>query len=156
MLSASSKVLYAVGEVPVNKKPQTDFLVVQASHLTDLAKEADVVLPSAASLESAGTMIDYLGRLKDVKAAVEPAGDARTGADIFIALAGAMGVSLKMPKDTEVRKALKGKVKAAFTPFARDKNLDVDVEKFYEDVNSSTVGGSRLLWLKELEKGVTA
>ncbi|MEJ2695468.1 MAG: molybdopterin-dependent oxidoreductase [Candidatus Sulfobium sp.] len=156
IISSHSKALYVVGEVPVSERPDTDFLVVQASHMTGLAKEADVVLPSAAALESGGTIVDYLGRLKEVKKAVEPAGDALPHSVIFTAVAKAMGASLKTPKDTEVKKALKGKVKASFSPFRKDKDLDVDVEKFNEDINMSTINGSRLLWLKELEKGVAA
>jgi NADH dehydrogenase/NADH:ubiquinone oxidoreductase subunit G len=154
--SSASKALYVVGEVAVSKRPDTDFLVVQASHMTDLASQADVVLPAAASLESTGTIVDYLGRLKEVRKAVEPAGEAKTNADIFIAVAGAMGAALKMPKDSEIKKALKGKVKASFSPFRKDKDLDVEAEKFMEDSNKSVVNGSRLIWLKETEKAVPA
>jgi NADH dehydrogenase/NADH:ubiquinone oxidoreductase subunit G len=156
MVSSSSKALYVVGEAAVSKRPETDFLVVQASHMTDLASQADVVLPAAASLESSGTIVDYLGRLKEVRKAVDPAEDAKTNSDIIISVAGAMGASLKMPKDTEVKKALKGKVKASFSPFKKDAHLDVEAEKFMEDSNKSVVNGSRLLWLKESEKAVPA
>ncbi len=156
MASSSSKALYVVGEVPVSKRPDTGFLVVQASHMTDLASQADVVLPAAAAIESDGTMIDYVGRLKEVKKALDPAGEAKTNSDIFIAVAGAMGASLKMPKDTEIKKAMKGKVKAAFSPFKKDMDLEVEAEKFMEETNRSTINGSRLLWLKETEKAVTA
>ncbi len=156
MVSSASKALYVVGEVAVSKRPDTDFLVVQASHMTELASQADVALPSAASLESEGTIVDYLGRLKEVRKAIDPSGDAKTNSDIFIALAGAMGASLKAPKDSDIKKALKGKVKAAFSPFKKDANLDVAAGKFMEDSNRSIVNGSRLLWLKESEKGVPA
>jgi formate dehydrogenase (NADP+) alpha subunit len=156
MVSTHSKALYVIGEVPVSGRPDTEFLVVQASHMTGLAKEADVVLPAASALESEGTIVDYLGRLKEVKKAVEPAGEALSHSEIFIALARTMGAALKMPRETEIKKALKGKVKASFSPFIKDKDLDVDVEKFNEDINVSTINASRLLWLKELEKGVTA
>jgi predicted molibdopterin-dependent oxidoreductase YjgC len=156
ILISQTKVLYAIGEVPVSKRPDTDFLIVQSSHLTDLAREADVVLPATPALESEGTIIDYLGRLKEVKRAVEPAGESISHADIFIGLAGAMGVSLKKAKDTDVKKALKTKAKATFNPFKKEKDLDIDVEKFTEDINRSAINGSRLLWLKETEKGVAA
>jgi NADH dehydrogenase/NADH:ubiquinone oxidoreductase subunit G len=156
MVSSRSKVLYAVGEVPVGKRPETDFLVVQNSHMTDLATEADVVLPSTPALESEGTIVDYLGRIRQVSKAVEPAGDARPNADIFSALADAMGSSLKKAKETDVRKSVKTKAKAAFSPFKRDKDCDIDAEKFIEDVNKSAINGSRLLWLKESEKAVVA
>ncbi|MBI5641806.1 MAG: molybdopterin-dependent oxidoreductase [Nitrospirae bacterium] len=156
IVSSPSQALYAVGEVPLSKRPDTGFLIVQASHMTELATQADLVLPSAAALESDGTIIDYLGRIKEVKRAVEPAGESKTNAETFISLSEAMGAALKMPRDTEIRKALKGKVKAAFSPFKRDKDLDVNAEKFMEDINLSTVNGSRLLWLKEVEKAVAA
>jgi formate dehydrogenase (NADP+) alpha subunit len=156
MVSSPSKALYVIGEVPVSTRPDTEFLVVQASHMTGLAKEADIVFPSASALESEGTIVDYVGRLKEVKKAVEPAGEALSHSEIFIGMAKAMGSALKMPRDTEIKKALKGTVKASFSPFKRDKDLDIDVEKFNEDINVSTVNGSRLRWLKELEKGVAA
>jgi NADH dehydrogenase/NADH:ubiquinone oxidoreductase subunit G len=156
MVSSPSRVLYAIGELPVSTRPDTEFLVVQASHMTDLAKEADVVFPSASALESEGTIVDYVGRLKEVKKAVEPAGAALSHSEIFISVAKAMGSALKMPRDTEIKKALKGTVKASFSPFKMDKDLDMDVEKFNEDINVSTINGSRLRWLKELEKGVAA
>jgi predicted molibdopterin-dependent oxidoreductase YjgC len=124
--------------------------------MTDLAKEADVILPSASPLESDGTMVDYLGRLKEVKRAAGPVGESKPNAEIFIALAKAMGASLKLPKDTDIKKALKGKAKVSFSPFKKDKDLDIDPEKFTEDINTSTINGSRLLWLKETEKGVAA
>lgn len=156
IVSAHSKVLYAIGEVPANKRPNTDFLIVQVSHMTDLAAQADVVFPSAAGLESEGTMVDYLGRLREVKKAVEPAGEAQPNSDILVAVAKTMGSSLKRAKDADVKKALKTKVKVVFSPFKKDKGLEVDPERFVEEINNSTINGSRLLWLKELEKTVTA
>ena len=154
MVSGHTKVLYAIGEVPVSKRPDTGFLVVQASHMTDLATDADVVLPAAHALEAVGTVVDFMGRLKEVKKTVEPAGEARTHSDIFAAVAKAMGSSLKPVKDTEVKKALKTRTKVSFSPFKKDKNLDVDSEQFINDINKSTIHGSRLLWLKELDKTV--
>jgi predicted molibdopterin-dependent oxidoreductase YjgC len=155
IISSASKVLYAVGEMPVKTRPDTGYLVVQTSYMTDLAKQADLILPSAAALESDGTIIDYLGRLKQVKQACEPAGQSRQNSDIFMAVASAMGTPLKMVKDTDIKKVTKAKVKVAFSPFKRDKGLDIDVEQFIDDMRISTVNGSRLLWLKELETAVT-
>ncbi len=156
MISSSSKLLYAVGDVPVSERPGTDFLIVQNSYMTDLATHADIVLPSASDLESEGTIVDYLGRLKEVRKAVEPAGESRPNADIFIEVAKAAGKSLKKVKDTEIKKALKAKSKAAFGPFKKVKGLDIDAEKFMEELNKPKINGSRLLWLKELEKTVPA
>ncbi len=153
IIASKTKALYIVGEIPLDRRPETEFLVVQNSHLTDLASQADVVLPSTAALEADGTIIDYLGRLKELKKAVEPAGEAQTHADIFVGLAEVMGVSLKKSKDTDVKKALKTKAKVTFSPFKKEKDLDIDGERFTEDINRSAIGGSRLLWLKETEKG---
>jgi predicted molibdopterin-dependent oxidoreductase YjgC len=156
MVSTHSKALYAIGEVPVSRRPDTDFLIVQASHMTDLAAQADVVFPSAAPLESEGTIVDHLGRLREVKKAVEPSGEARSNSDILVAVAKAMGSALKPVRDTDVKKALKIKSRVAFSPFKRDKNLEVDAGKFTEEINKSAINGSRLLWLKEIEKTVAA
>lgn len=154
IVSSKTDVLYAVGEMPLKTRPDTGFLVVQTSYLNDLAKQADLVLPSAAALESSGTIIDYLGRIKQVSKTCEPAGQSRQNSDIFMAVAAAMGTPLKAVKDTDIKKAAKIKVKVAFSPFKRDKGLDIDVEQFIDDMRISTVNGSRLLWLKELEKAV--
>jgi len=151
IISSSTKALYAVGEIPVTKRPDTGFLVVQASHMTELATQADVVLPSTPALESEGTMIDWLGRVKKVNRACEPAGDAKPNSNIFMAVAEAVGASLKPVKDADVKKAAKTKAKVAFSAFKRDAAHDVDAEKFMNETNKMTVNGSRLLWLKELE-----
>jgi|Deesub1362A_J573_1020465.scaffolds.fasta_scaffold00027_40 NADH dehydrogenase/NADH:ubiquinone oxidoreductase subunit G len=152
MVSGGLKVLYAVGEVPVNKRPDVDFLIVQNSHLTELAKQADVVLPSAVFLESAGTIIDYMGRLKYLPEAIEPQGEAKSHKDIFIQLAKVMGGSIKRPTETEVKKAAKVKVKPSLKPFEKKEGLDVSPDEIIESVNASVINGSRLLWLKEAEK----
>ena len=152
MVSSSSKAVYAVGEVPVDKRPETEFLIVQTTHMTDLALQADIILPAAHAMESEGTVIDYLGRLKEVRKVVEPAGESRTNADIFMALAEAMGASLRMPKESDIKKPLKTKTKISFSPFRKDNDLDNDADKFIGKINMSTVNGSRLLWLKEIEK----
>ena len=154
IVSSKTEVVYAVGEMPVKTRPDTGFLVVQTSYMTDLAKQADLILPSAAALESNGTIIDYLGRIKQVNKTCEPAGESRQNSDIFMAVAAAMGTSLKMVKDTDIKKAAKAKVKVAFSPFKKDKGLDIDVEQFIDDMRISTINASRLLWLKELEKAV--
>jgi NADH dehydrogenase/NADH:ubiquinone oxidoreductase subunit G len=156
MVANGMKVLYAVGEVPFSKRPNTEFLVVQNSHLTELAKQADIVLPSAAFLEYAGTMTDYMGRLKYLPRVIEPQGEAKSHGDIFIMLAKLMGVTLKRPTEAEMNKAAKVKTKLSFTPFVRKEGFAISADDFIESVNASVINGSRLLWLKETEKGVAA
>ena len=149
MISGGLNLLYAIGEVPLNKRPNVDFLVVQTSHLTELAKQADVVLPSSAFLEIDGTMVDYLGRLKHVCKAVEPAGDAKSHREIFVNIAKTMGADMKEAKESETKKLTKVKVKASVAPFARKEGFDVKVDEMIESINASVINGSRLLWLKE-------
>ncbi|TAL25750.1 MAG: 2Fe-2S iron-sulfur cluster binding domain-containing protein [Nitrospirae bacterium] len=156
MTKGGTKVLYAVGELPLNKRPQTDFLIVQNSHMTELARQADVVFPSAAFLETAGTVVDYFGKLKCLCAAVEPAGEAKSHRDIFMEVSKAMGKAIKEPKETDIKKALKTKPKAALKPFKKKEGLDVNPEEMIESINASVINGSRLLWIKETEKAVAA
>lgn len=154
MVSDGMKVLYAVGEVPLNKRPNTDFLIVQNSHLTALAKQADVVLPSATFFESAGTMIDYMGRMKYLPKVIEPQGESKSHRDIFINLAKIMGATIKRPTEAEVKKASKVKSKLSSNPFAKKEGLDISPDEIIESVNASVINSSRLLWLKETEKAM--
>ncbi|MFZ6017759.1 MAG: molybdopterin-dependent oxidoreductase [Nitrospirota bacterium] len=146
------KVLYAIGELPLNERPDVDFLIVQNSHMTELARQADIVLPSVVALESEGTIVDYLGRLKYLCKAVEPAGDAKSHREIFIEISKIIGKSLikSGAKDTDVKKLLKVKTKIAFKPFKKKEGLDVNPEEMIESLNASVINGSRLLWLNKL------
>jgi NADH dehydrogenase/NADH:ubiquinone oxidoreductase subunit G len=149
MVHGRTKVLYAVGEVPVRQRPDTDFLVVQSAHLTPLAEQADVVLPSASFFETSGTVIDFLGRLKRVHRVVEPYREAKSHRDIFIRLSETLGVALQRPTESDVRKAARVRMKIRFSPFVRNDRFDVDPAEFVEAINTSVIRGSRLLWLQE-------
>ncbi|MEW6163051.1 MAG: molybdopterin-dependent oxidoreductase [Nitrospirota bacterium] len=152
------KALYAIGEIPLPKsgvRPDVEFLIVQNSHLTPLASQADVVLPTATVLESNGTVVDYLGRFKEVQKAVEPPGEAKTHREIFIMLAKAMGSTIKEPAETEVKKAMKAeKAKPSIGPFEKQEGFEVDPMEMIESFNFSVINGSRLLWLKEAERAM--
>ena len=154
MVSDGMKILYVVGEVPLNKRPNSDFLIVQNSHLTELARQADVVLPSTTFLESAGTIIDYMGRLKYLPKVIEPQGESKSHRDIFIHLAKIMGATLKRPTEAEVKKASEVKAKLLYKPFIKKEGLDITPKEIIESVNASVINGSRLLWLKETEKAM--
>jgi len=148
ILASGTKALYAVGDLPVASRPQTDFLIVQGPFMTDLALQADLLLPSAHSLESEGSVIDYRGRVKAINKVAEPSADIMTNAAIIVSVAEAMGASLKLPKDADIKKALKTKSKIGFSPFKKD-TVDASAEKLLETGQKPTVHGSRLLWLKE-------
>jgi len=156
MVNEGMKVLYAIGELPLSKRPDTDFFIVQNSHMTGLAKQADIVLPSAAFLEASGTIVDYLGRVKCLCKAIEPPGNAKLHREIFMEISKAIGKAIKEPKDTDIKKALKTKVKAILKPFKKKEGLDVNPEEMIESINASVINGSRLLWLKETEKAMAA
>ena len=151
------KILYAVGEVPLRRRPEgVDFLIVQNSHLTELAKQADIVLPSAAFLESSGTIVDYMGKIKYLHKVIEPQGESKGHSDIFIELSKVMGSAMRRPTEGEIKKAVKVMAKVAFSPFEKKDEFVVSPEELVESLNASVINGSRLLWLKETEKSIAA
>ncbi len=152
MAAGATSLLYAVGEVPVATRPKVDFLIVQNSHLTELAKQADLVLPSAAFLEDDGSIVDYLGNPKFICQAIEPPGDAVPHSDIFAGIAKAMGAEIELVSEGEFEKLIKFDVKISFSPFARKDGFDVNAGDMIEMINASVISGSRLFWLKETEK----
>jgi len=146
--SAGLKALYVMGEIPAKEKPKADFLIVAASHMTELAKQADLVLPAATFFESSGSMVDYMGRLKYLPGILAPQGEAKSHVDILMAIAQAMGEKMKKPAEAEVKKTLKSAVKTSVQPFEK-KGYELSPEEIVESINASVINGSRLLWLKE-------
>ena len=146
MASGGLKALYAVGEVTVNARPQTDFLIVQGSHMTELARQADVVLPAASYLESDGTITDYLGRHRKICKATLPAGDAKPHRTIFAEVAKALGADLEKPAEGP-QEAVRTQKK--FRPFERAAGFDAAPDELMDSLNAAVINGSRLLWLRE-------
>jgi NADH dehydrogenase/NADH:ubiquinone oxidoreductase subunit G len=153
MISGGVDVLYAVGEVPVTKRPDVKFLIAQTSYMTELAKQADVILPAATCLESEGTMINYLGKVKEAVKAVEPAGDARQHKNILIELSKEMGAPIK-ESAAKMKSAFQVKDKPTFRPFEKKKGLDVNPSELNDSINKSVIYSSRLVWLKEVAEKV--
>ncbi len=151
MVSNGVDVLYIVGEVPVSKRPEVNFLVVQSSYLTELARQADIVLPSAEYLESKGTILNYLGKIKDLTKVVDPAGSARQHKDILIALSKVMGKPVK-ESAAKMKIAFEVSAKPKFSPFKKKEGLEINPKEFIDNINHTLIGCSRLLWLKETEK----
>ncbi len=149
MTSGGVDVLYAIGELPLTKKPNVGFLIVQASYMSDLTKQADVVLPAAAYLEAEGTITGYLGKDKDVKMIISPAGDSKQHKDIFIQLSKVLGTAIKQ---TAKIKSAHEVSKPKFVPFEKKKGLDVDPADIIDGINASVKNHSKLLWLKEALK----
>ena len=98
------KALYVIGENPMVSDPDLnhtkksfenlDFLVVQDIFLTETAKMADVVLPSASFAEKDGTFTNTERKIQRVRKAVEAPGEAREDWEIICDLAGRMGYSM--------------------------------------------------------------
>lgn len=90
------KALYVMGSDPLHFMPnrtrvmkalqKLELLVVQDLFLTDTAKLAHIVLPAATGAEKAGSFTSVDNRVQCFSAAVKPAGEARTDADILQAL----------------------------------------------------------------------
>jgi len=156
MVEGRSKVLYAIGEVPLHQKPGADFLIVQNSHLTSLAREADIVLPSATFLEIEGSIVDYMGRLRYLLKAIEPAGDAKDHKDIFIELSKKMNIHIEKPSESEMKKALSVRKEPSVKPFMKREGFDASPSEMIESLNGSVINGSRLMWLKEIKQAVVA
>ena len=97
MAAADLSVLWVVGENPyrsgVAKKAK--FLVVQDLFLTETAKQADVVLPSASAYEKNGTITNGTGEIQRLKKAINTMG-AKPDLEIMGFLAREMGVAPAM------------------------------------------------------------
>jgi NADH dehydrogenase/NADH:ubiquinone oxidoreductase subunit G len=148
IVSGGLKALYVMGEIPAKDRPRADFLIVATSHMNGLAKEADVVLPAATFFESAGSMVDYLGELKNLPQVISPQGGSKTHLEILSALAESMGHKLKKITGSDVKKAIKTSAKATVRSFDK-KSFEVSPEEMVESINASVINGTRLLWLKE-------
>jgi predicted molibdopterin-dependent oxidoreductase YjgC len=95
------KALYIIGENPMvadadlnhaqKSLEKLDLLVVQDIFLTETAKLAHVVLPSASFAEKEGTFTNTERKVQRIHKAVEPPGEAREDRQIIADLAGLMG-----------------------------------------------------------------
>lgn len=150
MISGGLDVLYIIDEVPLDKRPKVGTLIVQHSHQTELAKKADVVLPSAAWLEAEGTIVDYLGRLRRVHKAVDPPGETKPHREILLELSRMMGNSLKEPKVEEIKALATAEIGKPASSKTK-KAAKIVPEEVIKKINYSLIKGSRLLWLDEKE-----
>jgi formate dehydrogenase major subunit len=106
------KALYIIGENPLVSDPDLnhcekslknlDFLVVQDIFLTETARLADVVLPSACFAEKEGTFTNTDRRVQRVRKAVEPPGQAWEDWKITCEIAGRMGYSMHYENSRQI------------------------------------------------------
>ncbi len=106
------KALYIVGENPLVSDPDLnhaeaslknlDLLVVQDIFLTETARIADVVLPSACFAEKDGTFSNTERRVQRIRKALNPPGEAREDWQIICDLSGRMGYSMSYADAAEI------------------------------------------------------
>lgn len=97
------RAMYLMGENPVMSDPDSnhvreclealDFLVVQDIFLNETGEMADVVLPATAFAEKEGTFTNTERRIRLVRKALDPPGDARPDWQIVSEIAQRMGAS---------------------------------------------------------------
>ncbi len=106
------KGMYIMGENPMISDPdlshveaslkKLDFLVVQDIFLTETARLADVVLPSACSVEKDGTFTNTERRVQRIRKALPPPGEAKSDWEIIAALSNAMGYPMNYTTAQEI------------------------------------------------------
>ncbi len=106
------KALYIVGENPLVSDPDLnhaeaslknlDLLVVQDIFLTETARIADVVLPSACFAEKDGTFSNTERRVQRIRKALNPPGEAREDWQIICDLSGRMGYNMSYADASEI------------------------------------------------------
>lgn len=110
------KAMYIIGENPMISDPdlnhagkalkKLDFLVVQDIFLTETARLADVVLPSASFAEKDGTFVNTERKVQRVRAAVNPPGTARQDWEILMDLSNRMGYTMKYQRVEDIMKEI--------------------------------------------------
>jgi formate dehydrogenase major subunit len=111
MINAASegkiKAMYITGENPMVSDPDIshvkqgleslEFLVVQDMFLTETARLADVVLPSASWAEREGTFTNTERRVQRIRKAIDPRGESRPDWEILCQLASVIGAGQLFP-----------------------------------------------------------
>jgi NADH-quinone oxidoreductase subunit G len=113
VVAAKPKLLLALGADEIDFAKFSDSIVVYIGHHGDKgAHAADIILPSAAYTEKAGTYVNTEGRVQLAEKAVFAPGDAREDWTILRALADALGVSVGFDSFDELRAAMVTEVPA--------------------------------------------
>ena len=106
------KVLYLVGEVPLETLPESEFLIVQNIYPPDPWHAADLALPAASFAEVDGTFVNGEGRVQRVRKAANPPGEALPDWKILCRIARKMGKKgFDFSSARKVHKEISGLVK---------------------------------------------
>lgn len=71
------RAMYLIGSAPLDNKERPDFLVVQDSHMNEIAERADAVFPATTFAEAEGTVVNVEGRVQMFEQVIQPLGEAR-------------------------------------------------------------------------------
>jgi predicted molibdopterin-dependent oxidoreductase YjgC len=112
-LKKRKKVIYLVGETPVDVLPPCDFLIYQNALPLQSSRLPDLILPASLFNESEGTLINGEGRILPVKKATEPYMESRPDWLIFKDIGEKMRKGVLKYKDAatiqnEIKKYIKG------------------------------------------------
>jgi predicted molibdopterin-dependent oxidoreductase YjgC len=144
-MKSGMKALYLAGNM-VDAGFKSDFVIVQASHMTALAEKADLVLPMAALYEKQGTIMNTYGNVKAVAQAQQAAGEAKDGAEIASEISLVMSKA-KGFKAKDIVSAVK-KVKPAKAAAAAFKPVTAKAAKAYS-ISANTL-------IKAMNQGLLA
>lgn len=146
-MKSGMKALYVAGNTP-DVDFKAEFLIVQASNMNDLAKQADLLLPATALYEKSGTIVNTYGQQKTFSPAQEPEGVAQDGTDIVAELSMVLDKAKGLKaKDivSQARKVKTAKPNAgAFSPVkaAAVKQSAVSTQKLLMAANQGLLSGS--------------
>jgi len=106
------KALYIMGENPLLSDPdlhhvqeslkKLDILIVQDIFMTETAKVADVVLPSASFAEKDGTFTNTERRVQRIRKVINPPGEAKADWEIIAGISNAMGYPMNYSSANEI------------------------------------------------------
>jgi formate dehydrogenase alpha subunit len=153
------KALYIVGENPLVSDPDLnhaeasfghlDLLVVQDLFMTETAKMADVVFPSACFAEKDGTFTNSERRVQRIRKAVDAPGEAKTDWEILCAVSTRMGYEMTYDGPEEIFNEL-----ASVTPSYGGISYDrIEYEGIHWPCPNAEHPGTPILHTEQFPKG---
>jgi formate dehydrogenase alpha subunit len=154
------KALYVIGENPLVSDPdlnhaekaflELEFLVVQDIFLSDTAKLAHVVLPSASFAEKEGTFTNTERKVQRVRKVVDPPGAARPDWDIIGELSSRMGY----PMDYTDSEAIMREIASVTPSYGGLSHRRLDEEDIYWPCTSTEHRGTPRLHVGRFTRGL--
>ena len=153
------KALYVIGENPLVSDPDVnhaekslnnlDFLVVQDIFLTETARLADVVLPSACFAEKDGTFTNTERRVQRVRKAVDPPGQAWEDWKIIGEIATRMGYPMAYENGRQIMEEL-SRVTPSYAGISYDR---IDYEGIHWPCPTAEHPGTPILHRDQFTRG---